>query len=210
MRKPGSKTAREEVLAPHLQHLRGGQAALQHVGDAAGVDAGLGAQHERLGDGLDDDADDDLVADLDDLAGAGRTAVDDGPAHHLEDRPCALEGGLRATDHDGERAGDGALVAAADGSIERLRTGRRGTLGEVARVAGCDGAHVDGQPARAEGLEGAVGAEVDLLHLRGIGQHRDEHVGVGGDLGGAAAGAGALSDQRLQRGLGTTSSTVSS
>ena len=55
--------------------------------DPVGFDAGLRAEDEGLGDRLDDDGDDDLVADLDDLAGAGRPDVDD----RLAQRPRGSE-----------------------------------------------------------------------------------------------------------------------
>src|SRR3712207_7909015 len=49
------------------------------------------------------DGDDDLVAGLDGLAGAGAADVDDRLAHRLEDRLGAGERRLVAADHDADR-----------------------------------------------------------------------------------------------------------
>ena len=57
-----------------------------------------------------------------------------------------------------------------------------GAAGEVARDARRDRAHVDREPAGSERLERAVRAQVDLLDLGRVGQHRDEDVAGGGDF----------------------------
>ena len=82
----------EEVRPAQLADLRGREATLQDIEDPVGFDAGLRAEDEGLGNRLDDDGDDDLIAGLDDLSGAGRTDVDDRLAEDLEDRSGALDG----------------------------------------------------------------------------------------------------------------------
>ena len=122
--------------------------------------------------------------------------MDDRLAERLEDRQGSLVGRNAAADHDRERAGDGALVAAAHRRVEHLGPGGGSTLRQLAGSARGDRAHVDGQPAGSQRLERAVRAEVDLANLGRVGQHRDQDVGGGRDLGRRGAGPRALGRQR--------------
>ena len=55
----------------------GGETALEHLDNAGGLYAGFRSEDERLADRLDDFRDDDLIADLDHLAGTRGPDVDD-------------------------------------------------------------------------------------------------------------------------------------
>ena len=72
MRKPARDIARDHRGAELVEHPGRGRAAEQHVAELIEIDAGGAPERERLADGLDVDAADELVAELDGLAGAGR------------------------------------------------------------------------------------------------------------------------------------------
>jgi hypothetical protein len=63
--------------------------------------------------------------------------------------------------------------------------GPREPFGDLACGAGLDGAHVDVGTGRREVLQHAVRAERDGADVRGVGQHRDHHVGAPDRLGDA-------------------------
>ena len=68
----GGELAAEQVLTAHLHHPVGGEAAAERAEDRRPIDAGRLAQRQRIGERVDRQRDDGLVAGLDDLAGAGR------------------------------------------------------------------------------------------------------------------------------------------
>ena len=163
---PGREVVLEEVAPAHLHDAVGGEPAAEHVEDPLGLDAGLGAEHERLAHGRDRDRDDDLVAGLDDLPRAVLADVDDRLAEHLEQRPGAVEVGLLPADHDRQRALARADVAAADRGVERADAALGRRLRDRDRHRGVDRAHVDEQVAAGRTGEDAVAPQDDVLDGR--------------------------------------------
>ena len=82
----GAEVAVEHLRREVLRAARGARACADGFEHRARVDAGLHAEDERFADGEVGDGDGDLVAELDDLAAAAGTAVDEGLADGLEDR----------------------------------------------------------------------------------------------------------------------------
>ena len=121
-----------------FEHAARRKAAQQRGADLCGIDAALARQCERLADGGQRAADDELIARLADLAGAGLADVDDPLriAHRFEDRPHRLDRSRVAADHDRERAVDGADLAAADRRVEQRRAARRCIAASRRAVAG--------------------------------------------------------------------------
>ena len=70
MRKPGAKRPLDHALAMHFEDARCGQPAHQRLPHLGRIGAGLGGEHQRLGDRLDGQRHDDLVGDLRRLADA--------------------------------------------------------------------------------------------------------------------------------------------
>src|SRR3954451_16558001 len=129
----GREVVLEEVAAADLHDLVCREAAAEHLDDGRGIDAGLRAEHERLGDRLDPERDDDLVARLDDLARPDRSDVDDRLAERLEERLRAREVLLAAARHDRERRLAAADVAAADRRVDPADPARAALLRDLAR-----------------------------------------------------------------------------
>jgi hypothetical protein len=91
------------MRSPWTSRARVGEAAGQRLADLGGIGAGAPGEGQGLGDGLDGQADDDLVGDLGGLAVAVRADVGDGLAHGVEEGLGLGEGLRRAADHDGQR-----------------------------------------------------------------------------------------------------------
>src|SRR3972149_3720568 len=168
------------------------------------VDAGLCAQCEHLGvrDGRDDG--EEIVAELDDVAGASRAAVEDlllrPQAHEHGLHP--LEEGFVAADHDGKRAVGGARDTAAHRRVQHgdPLLGEEGVQAahQRRRIAG----EVDVGAAGPHRRQQAAGADSYGLALPGAGPGREDHVGVAGRLRDAAGGApGGHLLRQLGRGL---------
>ena len=64
------ESALDHALAVHFEHPRRGESTHQRLAHLAGIDAGLGCEQQCFGHRFDVERDDDLVADLADLAGA--------------------------------------------------------------------------------------------------------------------------------------------
>ena len=167
----GREVVLQEVAPAQLHDAVRRQAAAEHVENPFRVHAGLGAEHQRLGHGLDGQRDHDLVARLHGLPGARSAHVHDRPTHRLEDRACALEVVLVAADHDRQRSLARTHVAPAHGRVEAGHA----TRGELDRHGRMDRGHVDPQPWRRR--DDVVGHGE---HGRGVRQHRDHDVGVRG------------------------------
>jgi hypothetical protein len=138
----GGELAGEHRGALAVQHRAAGQPAAEHPQAGRGIHpAGL-QQHDRLGDELDGAGHDELVGGLDELPRPGRPDVHDRRADRRKDRLRSVEVRVRSTDHDGQCALDGALLAAGHRGVQGSDAGRRGDFPGGRRG---DRAHVDDQ-----------------------------------------------------------------
>jgi hypothetical protein len=131
------------------------------------------------------DADQQLVDELDHLAGPDRPAQTDVLAERLEDGQGAVEDRLLAADHDGQSAGLRAGRAARDRRVEEVRAWCFELLGAPAVQAGADRGMVDVDLARAR--PGGHLAE-DGLHRVGRRQRGHDDLGALGHLAGRVGG----------------------
>src|SRR3954463_3572013 len=157
MRKPGVKSCSRKLRPRTSMTLlaasppdrtsmivAGSTPAFEHLPRAR---AGLRAEHEPLGDGLDRQRDDDLVARLDDLPGADRPDVHDRPAERREERLRAREVLVAAARHDGERRLAGADAPAGARRVAPADAVGAALLGDLAGDDRRDRAHVDDERA---------------------------------------------------------------
>jgi hypothetical protein len=148
----------DHPLAMHFQDARAGEAAHQRLAHLGRIGAGLGGEHQRLGHGLDIERHDDLVRDLGGLPVAVAADQGDVLAHQLEQRLDLVECGLRAADHDRQRAGLGTDLAARDRRIQIVAAQLVDLLGELLGRDRRDRAHVDhGLAGREPGGDAALG-----------------------------------------------------
>ena len=129
---------------------------------AAGLGKDEGFAH---GEAVADD--EDLVDELDGLAGALFADVGNGLAHGFEDAVGAFDLVFVAADHDAEGTVGGAFAAAADGGVEHFDAFGVELGGDVDGCLGADGAAVDDQPAIFGPGEDAIFAEDNGLDIGG-------------------------------------------
>src|SRR5438093_5549229 len=157
-----------------VEHLRGqilqlpgvacaGAHGLEH---AFRVHARLSAERDRFADAEVVQSDSDLVAELHYLAAAARTTIDYLLAEHVQHGPAGLEYGLVAAGHYGQRAVDGALLAAAHGRVEHFDSGLAKPRRNSARGLGRDSGHIDIGQTLARGFDDPAGAQRHLLDVR--------------------------------------------
>src|SRR5574340_373181 len=180
----------EHALAVDLEDAAAGEAAHQCLAHLHRVDAVAACEKNRLGNALEGEADDDLVAALDDLAGAVAADVDDAAAEDLEQRAHLVEDRYFSADHDRERAFARAGFASGHRRVEHVHAalGERG--GDATGGGRGDGAHVDDDVAGFGALDEAAVAENDLLDVGRVGDDGKGDVGFGCDLGGGALAEG--------------------
>ena len=154
-------------------------------------EAELLAQHEGLADGDHRDPEDQVVADLGGLAGAGVAGVHDGPAHGLEDRPRAPDRGLAAADHEGEAGRLGARDPARYRRVDHFQPARVRGRTDLARGSHIDGRAIDQERARVGRAEDSARPEIDRPHVAPRRQHGDRHVHARSRRGGRRRGLGA-------------------
>src|SRR5919206_2393958 len=175
---PGREVAAEHCRRLAVEDRVAGQAPREDPHRGLGVDPVGLQEDDGLRDQLDGAGDDELVGRLDRLAGAGRPHVHDGPADRLEDRPAVGEVLRTAADHDREGPVDRALLAAAHRGVEDADPALPARLGDPRRHVRADRAHVDVQGPRLGQAVEAVLADGDRLDVGGVGDHRDDDVGV--------------------------------
>ena len=194
----------EVALAHHgslgVQHGAAGQAAPDGVIDLHGIHTGLGGQHQGLGHGGNVQVDHDLVGQLGDAAGAGAADQQGAAAHDLKHGFEPVEVRLVAAAHNGQSAGDGAGLAAGDGSIHKAHADFLETAVALLRLTGGDAGHVAHHLAGGQRGGHAVLAEQHLPDDGAGGQDRNNEIALPGNVR-IAAGRGAhiaqLLDQRL-------------
>ncbi len=175
-----------------------GSKAVEH-GAARGVHvhACLVEEDEAFGYGGDGDADEHLVDGFGDLPSSCCPDMDDGGAEFGEEGKGAVKGVLCAADHDGK----GGLLCGDDsaryGRVEHFDAERLGAPGELAREGGVVGGHVNEEESIVRGLKDAVCARDDLFDSGRVGEHGDDNIGLGGELGGGRGGACAVRDELL-------------
>ena len=111
-RRGRAEVARHEARQVARHHGRAAERRPDQVEHDLRVGAKAGAEDGRLGDRRSVDAHQQLVDQLDDLAGADGAAQTDVLAECLQDRQRAVERRLFAADHDRQGAGLGAGRAA--------------------------------------------------------------------------------------------------
>jgi hypothetical protein len=102
--------------------------------------------------------------------------------HGIEQRLCAVYGGLCAADHDEQVSGGGAGGAAGDWCVDQVDLLLPEPLGPPLDGGGTDGGHHDDGRAGCERARCGVVAEEHALDLVGGGNHDDEHVRPAGCL----------------------------
>ena len=173
----GIEGALDHALTVNFEHARRRKSPHQCRAHLAGIDAGLGCQQQSFRDRLDIERNDDLVADLADLAGTDIADQGDVLAHQLEQRLHFGEGCLGSADHDGERCILCADFAAGDRGIHVIRTGVLYALGKHLGLDRRDGTHVDDNLARGQSFRDPVLAEKCLLDVRRVRHHSNDDVG---------------------------------
>src|SRR5713226_3123411 len=113
-------------------------------------------------------------------------------AQHLEDRHRPLDRGGFPTNHDGKRRLNGSDLTAADGRIQHIQASTLSLLGETARNYRGDAGHVDQQRSLFGAGKHSLVAGKDLIHLRGVGEHRDHNLRLCGELLRITGGSSAL------------------
>ena len=128
------------------------------------------------------------------------TDVDDCLSEMLEDRADSLEHVRLPTDHDRQGAVDRSLFATAHRGVQDscaslcpgVRHSDRGLRGNRA--------HVYEQQVITGGVEDSARRQHDLLDLRGVGQHRDDHLCTGHCLLDASRGLAGSLEQPVRGG----------
>ena len=119
-RKPGVKSCSRKLRRRTSITLLAARPPTARRDHHLGINAGLGAQHERLTDRLDHERDHDLVTGLDDLAGAGLADVTIVLPSTSKIGRARSNAALLPADHDRQRAVAGADVATADRGVKHL------------------------------------------------------------------------------------------
>jgi hypothetical protein len=154
---------------------------LQNAGAGFEGEAVIDAHRQRLeGNGAHAGADH-VIDELHDMAGTDISGVEDVRADRREDRldPCEDFGGR--ADRDRDRAGIGAVRAAADRRVDHLHAffgEPRRHLAGLARVAS---GHIGSDLAGAQRLGGAALAEQHVAHLSRSRQTGHHHVALAGE-----------------------------
>ena len=170
-----------------LQDTRIGEPPSQGVAHPGRVGAGLFRQHQRLGDGADVEADDDLIGGLGHLSGAGGADVGCRLAENVKHELGLFHGRVGPAGHDRQRAALGPDGAAGNRGVDVIAAGRLDVPGKCACGDDLGGAHVDDQTSRLKPADHPVRTPQHLFHRRRVGQHEDDRLrragGVGGGLG---------------------------
>src|SRR5918994_993697 len=190
--------ALDHALAVQLEDARAGEAAHERLAHLGRVRPRLGGEEQRFADGLDGQRHNDLVGDLRGLAITVAADESDVLAHELEQGLHLFEGALGPADHDGERGLLGPDLAARDRRVEVIATLLVDAPGEVFGGNRRDRAHVDNDLAGRKALRDSARAEERRLHMRCVRHHRDDDLGVFGNLPAGAARHRALSEHLLR------------
>src|SRR5690606_27040207 len=110
----GFEVALDHALAVVVENTAVGEAAEQRLAHTGRIDRTLARKVERFGHRRHAHTSEDLVAGLGHLAGTRLAHPGDAFAHGLEGWPHRVESRGLAADHDGQRAGDSAHLAARD------------------------------------------------------------------------------------------------
>ena len=194
-RKPGLERSGEHPLALLVEDLAAGQPAAEDLQRGLRVDAVRLQEDHRLGQQLDVAGDDELVGRLDGLPGAAGSDVHHRRADGVEHRPGGVEVAGLPADHDRQRAGDRAGLAAGDRGVEHPQLPRPRLRGELGGDVGPDAGEVDDQGALARGGEDSAVAGEHLLHVRGVRHHHRHDVGLAGGVGGGLRTPAAALDE---------------
>ena len=139
---PGVEVALNHHRRFGVEHRAARQAALDGVEYDGGVKPGFLRQHQRLAHGGYVDCHDNLVGELGGVARAVVAAVGCA-AHRLEHAHILVVHGLLAADHNGERSGDSARLAAADGRVQEVHALRLAGGGDALRRGRGYGTHIN-------------------------------------------------------------------
>jgi hypothetical protein len=195
----GGEIARGHLRAHQVEHPAAGHAGLQRRQHARRLDAIGRREQHRFGDALDVDHLHDLVARLDDLAGAVAADVRDRAPELLEERAGALEHRGVAADDDRQRCLLRAHRAARHRAVEHVDPLLRETPREVARGDRRDRREVDDDASRGQRRRSTVLAEQHRLDVGGVGDVGADELGTPGRLGRRGRVARAARDQRARR-----------
>ena len=192
--------ARFEAAGDHVRGLAvenavAGQAAGKHRDGGRGVDLVGFEKDQRLGHQLDGSGHDELVGGFHGLAAAAGAHVHDGAADGVEQRAHGGNVGRVTAEHDREGALHSAGFAARDGGVKRMQARGDSVGGQAYGDVGTDGARVDPVGTRGGVGEDAVGAGDDGLDVGGVGQHRDDDLGIRHGLLDARGADAALRDE---------------
>ncbi|MGY4290351.1 hypothetical protein ACVWXO_009617 [Bradyrhizobium sp. LM2.7] len=146
------------------------------------IDAALDAHRDRLRRDHQRCRRHQVVGEFGSLRHAGLVAGVEQLAEILQDRLDRLVGLLRAGHHDGERAVDRALDAAAHGRIDQRHSLRLEPFGDELRSAGTRGRQID-HDCRAVTAADAVLSERDCLDDVWCRQADEHDIGARGDVG---------------------------
>ena len=119
----------------------------------------------------------------------------DRPTHRLKDREHRVEDRLLAADHDRERSVDRALLSARDRRVEHRDALVREGMADLLRDDRRDRGHVHVDQPASSAFDDAVLSERHLLDVGRVGEHRDQHLALRGDLARRGGGSGARPDE---------------
>jgi len=193
----GLKVALDHARAVIIEDAAGSKAVEHSAARGVHVHACFVEEDKPFGDSSDGDADEHLVNGFGDLPCSRRADVDDGGAEMGEDWQGAVKALSCAADHDGEGGLLRADGSAGHGRVEHFDAECLGALGELAREGGIVGGHVNEEESVVRAVKDAVFARDDLIYGGRVGEHGDDNIGLGGELGGGRGGACALRDELL-------------
>ena len=191
----GLKVTLDHACAVIIEDAAGGEPVEHGAARGVHVHACFFEEDDAFGDGGDGDADEHLVDGFGDLSCSCCADVDDGGGEMGEDGDGAVKALSCAADHDGESGLLCADGSAGHGRVEHFDAECLGALGDLAGEGGIVGGHVYEEESVVRALKDAVFARDDLDDGGRVGEHGDEDVGLGGELGGRGGGACALRDE---------------
>ena len=139
----GRKVALDHALAVDVEDARLGESTQQGLAHPRWVGAALRRKRQCLGHGHQRHCPDHIVGELAGLTGAVRADMAQRLAHAAQHRPHRFKHLALAADHDRQRPGNGADIAAGDRRVEVLGAFFRQSCGIGGLGRGRDRTHVD-------------------------------------------------------------------
>ena len=171
----------KHTRSTQFHHPVGSKAPTEHLQDFGRINACLGSEHQGLANRFDHQGNDDLITGLD-LACSTSSNVYNRSCRSLEDGHTAPERIVVSAHHNGERAGNCALITTAHRRVEHSDAPVQPADQLTHSSPQGNGAHIDDDQSRMRSLDNTARTHQHLFNLSRAGQHGDHHIARGSDI----------------------------